>query len=92
MIDEIIEENFEMMEVRGVFDYSYCCSDASLLKPENLDAEANEEVDRIMEEITAGVLSKADIVPTSTPARKTETDTSDKVAQDQQQVILVQVK
>lgn len=67
MIDEIIEENFEMME------------------PENLDAEANEEVDRIMEEITAGVLSKADIVPTSTPARKTETDTSDKVAQDQQQ-------
>lgn len=49
MIDEIMEDTFEMME------------------PESVESEANAEVDRIMEELTAGLLSKVDVVPTSAP-------------------------
>lgn len=41
-----------------------------MMEPESLEGEANAEVDRIMEELTSGILSKADAVPTTAPPVK----------------------
>jgi charged multivesicular body protein 3 len=54
MIDEIMNDTFEMIE------------------PEDLGNEADKEVDRLMEELTAGVLDKNDPVPTNSgPVKQT---------------------
>lgn len=41
-----------------------------MMEPEELAGEADEEVNRIMEEITAGILEPAGSVPTKGPVKK----------------------
>eukprot|EP00604_Paraphysomonas_vestita_P001135 CAMPEP_0174821484 /NCGR_PEP_ID=MMETSP1107-20130205/8715_1 /TAXON_ID=36770 /ORGANISM="Paraphysomonas vestita, Strain GFlagA" /LENGTH=100 /DNA_ID=CAMNT_0016038581 /DNA_START=404 /DNA_END=706 /DNA_ORIENTATION=- len=41
-----------------------------MMEPEDLAGEADEEVNRIMEEITAGILEPAGSVPTKGPVKK----------------------
>lgn len=61
-----------------------------MMEPEGLEGEADAEVDRIMQELTAGMLEKATVAPTSTPAaRQQQTGVVQQVDDEKVRVVVV---
>ena len=72
LIEEAINDAFDSVEVPGsLLILSITCHHTVIsvlcLQPEGLEGEAEAEVDRVMEEITAGLLAPAGSAPTTAP-------------------------